>query len=195
MKRFKVNWFIAILAAVFMAAPCLGSVMTLPPPPPSEFADTEASTNLAVSLQTAGRSFFEVAILLQASSSNNLEVAFGCDANDDGGLSVEEQSLTLGWDSGYWFLRDESSGKRISVSRPAGTRRLDFCVMLNSDRHPCGLIAKDCGVVFQYNAKVIPSTLFNHDWNFARVTARGFRNANEHLSVGFAPAGFTVRLR
>jgi hypothetical protein len=41
----------------------------------------------------------------------------------------------------------------------------------------------------------IPSSLFNHDWNFARVTARGFRDANEHLSVGFAPAGFTVRLR
>lgn len=180
---------------MFVVAPCFAAEVTLPPPPPSEFADTEASTNLVFSLNTAGRSFFEVAILLQASSSNNIEVAFGCDANGDGGLSVEEQSLTLGWDSGYWFLRDESSGKRMSVSRPAGTRRLDFCVMLNSDRHPCGLIAKDCGVVFQYNAKAIPSSLFNHDWNFARVTARGFRDANEHLLVGFAPAGFTVRLR
>ena len=49
---------------------------------------------------------------------------------------------------------------------------------------------------FKVNCRgLIPSTLFNHDWNFARVTARGFRNANEHLSVGFAPAGFTVRIR
>lgn len=195
MKKYKVSRFIAILAVMLMVESSLGEVVTLPPLAPSEFADTEASTNLAFSLKTAERSFFEVAILLQASSSNNLEVAFGCDANGDGGLSVEEQFLTLGWDSGCWFLRDESSGKRMSVSRPAGTRRLDFCVMLNSDRHPCGLIAKDCGVVFQYNAKTIPSSLFNSDWNFARITARGFRNANEYLSVGFAPAGFTVRLR
>lgn len=49
---------------MFVVAPCFAAEVVLPAPPPSEYADTEASTNLAFSLRTGGRSFFEVAILL-----------------------------------------------------------------------------------------------------------------------------------
>ena len=186
---------LAILAAVVAVVPCFAAEVALPAPPPSEYADTEASTNLAFSLRTEGRSSFEIAISLQASASNNLEVAFGCDADSDGELSAEEQSLTVGWDSGSWFLRDDATGELTSVPRADGQRRLDFRVMIDSKLRPRGLIARDGGVVFAYDARSMPSSAFDPDWNLVRVTARGFRNPMERLSVGFAPAGFSVHLK
>ena len=60
---------------------------------------------------------------------------------------------------------------------------------------PRGLIARDGGVVFAYDARSMPSSAFDPDWNLVRVTARGFRNPMERLSVGFAPAGFSVHLK
>ena len=186
---------LAILAAVAAVVSCFAAEVALPAPPPSEYADTEASTNLAFSLRTEGRSSFEIAISLQASASNNLEVAFGCDADSDGELSAEEQSLTVGWDSGSWFLRDDATGELTSVPRADGQRRLDFRVMIDSKLRPRGLIARDGGVVFAYDARSMPSSAFDPDWNLVRVTARGFRNPMERLSVGFAPTGFSVHLK
>ncbi len=185
---------LAILAAIFAVAPCFAAEVALPAPPPSEYADTEASTNLAFSLRTEGRSSFEIAISLQASASNNLEVAFGRDADSDGILSIDEQSLTIGWDSGCWFLRDETTGERLTAHRESGLRRLDCRVILDRTLRPCGLLASDSGVVFSCGRGSTPATLFDTEWNLIRVTARGARALGEQLSVGFVPAGFCVRL-
>ena len=186
-----------LFAGVFAAAALTASaaMVALPPPPPCDYADTEASTNLAFSLRTEGREFFEVAISLAANASNNLEVAFGRDTDSDGSLSIEEQSLTIGWDSGCWFLRDETTGERISAPRENGLRRLDCRIMLDRTLRPCGLLGFDSGVVFSCGRGSTPASLFDTEWNLVRVTARGVRDFGEQLSVGFVPAGFCVRLR
>ena len=67
--------------------------------------------------------------------------------------------------------------------------------MIDSKLRPRGLVARDGGVVFAYDARSMPSSAFDPDWNLVRVTARGFRNPMERLSVGFAPAGFSVHLK
>ena len=41
---------------------------------------------------------------LLASPSNNVEVAFGCDAN--GTLEDSDTAFAIGWDCGEWFFRD-----------------------------------------------------------------------------------------
>ena len=92
-------------------------------------------------------------------------------------------------------MRDDTTGERTSVPRADGQRRLDFRVMIDSKLRPRGLVARDGGVVFAYDARSMPSSLFDPDWNLVRVTARGFRNPMERLSVGFAPAGFSVHLK
>ena len=182
-------------ALVIAAMDVFAATVALPPPPPCDYADTEASTNLAFSLRTEGREFFEVAISLAASASNNLEVAFGRDADSDGILSIDEQSLTIGWDSGCWFLRDETTGERLTAHRESGLRRLDCRVILDRTLRPCGLLASDSGVVFSCGRGSTPAALFDTEWNLVRVTARGARASGERLSVGFVPAGFCVRLR
>ena len=50
-------------------------------PPPSSYADTESVTNVAFNAGVPGDNVFSLSLALDASPSNNVEVAFGCDAN------------------------------------------------------------------------------------------------------------------
>ena len=49
-----------------------------------------------------------------ATPSNNVQIAFGKDTDADGDLAPEETQVTLGFDCGEWFVRDE----RCNPSRP-----------------------------------------------------------------------------
>ena len=51
--------------------------------PGAEFADTEVSTNVALSVGAARNRRLVFSVELQASPSNNVEVAVGCDADAD----------------------------------------------------------------------------------------------------------------
>ena len=75
-------------------------------PPPSPYADTESVTNVAFNAGIAGDNFFALTLELDASPSNNVEVAFGHDANGNGALDDSEADLAVGWDCGEWFFRD-----------------------------------------------------------------------------------------
>ena len=68
--------------------------------PDSEFADTEVVTNIALSISLDDISRLRFAVDLQASPSNNVEVAIGHDADDNGHLSLDETSFTIGYDCG-----------------------------------------------------------------------------------------------
>ena len=74
MKQFIFPLVFSVLSAVVFAA-------RIAPPtlPPSAFADTEASTNIAIAVQDASRSF-SFSLALDASASNCVEVAVGSDA-------------------------------------------------------------------------------------------------------------------
>ena len=48
--------------------------------------------------------------LLLASPSNNVEVAFGTDADGDGVLDLWETDCVIGWDCGAWFVRKGADG-------------------------------------------------------------------------------------
>ena len=72
--------------------------------PDSEFADTEVVTNIALSISLEDISRLRFAVDLQASPSNNVEVAIGHDADGDGHLSLDETSFTIGYDCGEWFV-------------------------------------------------------------------------------------------
>ena len=79
--------FAAMLAFVADVYPTL---------PPVEFLDTEVVTNVSISTPAQGgrEYFFELAFV--GSASNNVEIAFGEDADGDGVLSFEEVSLSAG---------------------------------------------------------------------------------------------------
>ena len=65
------------------------------PLPAPELPDTEVSTNFVFSVGEGQDRSLIFTIELQATPSNNVEVAIGVDADEDGRLSVDESELCV----------------------------------------------------------------------------------------------------
>ena len=84
---------IAVCFALFSA--CASFAVDVAALPDSSFADTEVSTNFTFAVGAVGNRKLVFSMGLQASPSNNVEVAIGCDANGDGRLSLNEADFGL----------------------------------------------------------------------------------------------------
>ena len=108
--------FLLIVPALFATAEtkvALGS---------SDFADTEAVTNVAFSAEQ--KKPITLRFDFNAAQDNNAEVVFGCDADGDGALSEDEERLCLGWECGRWRLVDCRDSRVVSLpSVQSGTIR------------------------------------------------------------------------
>ena len=85
--------------------PMAAFAVTVEPLPQSEFADTEVSTNIAFAVERPAMTRIEFTGSLDATPTNNVEVAIGTDTNSDGNLAVEEAAYVFGYDCGTWFAR------------------------------------------------------------------------------------------
>lgn len=136
--------------------------------PDSEFADTEVVTNLVLSQPCDDISGLQFTIDLQASPSNNVEVAVGHDADGDGHLSLDESDLAVGYDCGRWFVRSSADDSATATD------------------------AADSGV-FRRTYR-IRARRVNPLWNLVKLTRRGIGASAESVSVEFVEHGFMVRL-
>ena len=91
--------------------PMAALAVTVEQLPPSEYADTEVSTNIAFVVERPAMTRIEFTVELDATPTNNVEVAIGTDADGDGNLSVEEAAYTFGYDCGKWFKRTQSKSE------------------------------------------------------------------------------------
>ena len=138
------------------------------PLPAPEFADTEVSTNFVFSVGEGQNRSLVFTVELHATPSNNVEVAIGVDADEDGSLSLDETALAVGYDCGEWFVRST----------------------LNDAVTMTGVV--DSGV-FRRTYRV-RSRRVNPQWNLVKVTRRGVDASAESVSVESAEQGFRVRL-
>ena len=106
--------FVAILA-ILPAAAFGVTVETLPP---SEYADTEVSTNIAFAVSFDAMSRLEFTLSLDASPTNCVEAAIGTDTDNDGNLSPEETDYTVGYRCGKWFQRDAVADAETETTEP-----------------------------------------------------------------------------
>ena len=155
----------ALLLAVSGAASAAVAVGPLPAP---DYADTEVSTNFAFSVGEGQNRGIVFTVELQATPSNNVEVAIGVDANGDGNLSVDESELCVGYDCGTWFVRSSAQ---------------DAVTATDVD---------DSGV-FRRTYRVRARRV-NPLWNLVKVTRRGYDASAEGVSVESVERGFRVRL-
>ena len=86
------------LLAMVLLLPMAALAVTVEPLPPSEYADTEVSTNMAFVVDRSMMTRIEFTVALDETPTNNVEVAIGTDANGDGNLAVEEAAYVFGWD-------------------------------------------------------------------------------------------------
>ena len=111
------------LLAMVLLLPMAAFAVTVTPLPPSEFADTEVSTNIAFAVERPAMTRIEFTVALDATPTNNVEVAIGTDANGDGNLAVEEAACTFGYDCGRWFKREGEVFDLIRRSQMIGRMR------------------------------------------------------------------------
>ena len=137
--------------------------------PQAEFADTEASTNFTFAVGGGSKRRLVFSLELQASPSNNVEVAIGRDADEDGRLSLDEAALSVGYDCGEWFVRTAAKDAvTYSDAADAGTFRRTY---------------------------EIRSRQIDQSWNLVKVSRRGLSVSNENVSYAIVESGFGLTIR
>ena len=157
-----------ILAVGVYALACSLLAAELPALPESSFADTEVSTNIAFSAG-AGMQRIRLSVDMQASPSNNVEVAVGRDADNDGRLSLDEAAITVGYDCGEWFVRSAAKDSYRAVDVADIGR---FC-----------------------RAYEIRARHIDRSWNLVKVTRRGLGAADESVAAELTETGFGLSVR
>ena len=141
------------LLAMIPLLPMAAFAVTVEPLPQSEFADTEVSTNIAFAVERPAMTRIEFTVSLDATPTNNVEVAIGTDANGDGSLAVEESAYVFGYDCGTWFARSAGleglgsleglGGGRVEKTFVLKKRQLDTAWnLVKVTRRGCGAVCE-----------------------------------------------------
>ena len=165
--------------------------------PRSQHADTESVTNVPFVCGQQGLRNFGFALTFAGTASNNVQLAFGRDADFDGTLSAPETDLTFAWDCGEWLLVGPE-GILALVEATATTnavKELDWNLRLKRNR-PRSLSVCENGVpLFQDLAASPCAWLFDPDWDILRLTVRGADASEESACVRLDVSGYVIHVR
>ena len=166
--------------------------------PPVVHADTETTTNVAFAAGIPYSGKFALSLECLATPSNNVQVAFGTDANANGVLDLEETELLTGWDCGAWFVQQGYDAARLTApATPTNDMgSLSWNIRLSSSGVPLTAAFNANGVpLFADVSAAHPSWLYSRSWNMLRFTGRGLDASGESFEVAILPDGFTIILR
>ena len=154
---------------------------------PSQFADTEVSTNVPCVLNDPTLRQYEILLGLIGTPSNNVEVALGRDADGDGELSLDEAALSFAWDCGEWMVKEEGRGN-------GEEGRGNGVPLVTSEPDTNGFVTAEIVVPIR-RQRSNPDWLFDPTWNMVRVTRRGVDEPTERVSIGTRVAGTAILVR
>ena len=194
MKR--VSLLLVVVAAFFSA---FARIINVPTQPVSPYADTEVSTNVVI--QTGRTDVRDVKIRLQldGTPTNNLEIAFGCDANTNGVLDVSEIETVYGWRGGRYFIENVRTRERIETPAAASVLCGVIDIQLQNDKHfvPKSFVAT-CGgesAFASLSTTPPPAWLFRREWNMVRVVRRGAEPPSEWVRCDVRHNSFAIKVR
>ena len=193
--------YVPMALAVLIVVSAWGRAVVPAALPPAVHADTETVTNVpfATALAVAGRLSFD--LVCRATPSNNVEVAFGTDANGNGVLEPEETDCVIGWDCGAWFVRKGADGAcqmengewKIENGVEPEVRTLSWRVRVGADGTPSRFEATaDGSPAF---ADLPLESTYSPSWNLLRLTGRGLDASLEAFTVSVTPDGTTFIMR
>ena len=143
------------LALLPLAA--FGSTVTIGSLPPSEYADTEVSTNIPIHVNLERLDWMRFALELSPTATNDIEVLIGHDADTNGVLSIEESRIAFGYDCGNWFVRE---GEEVRAETYICSEQMYV-------RRELAIRYKD----------------FAPDWDLVKVVRRGLSASDESVSL------------
>ena len=164
---------------MILALPVAALAVTVEPLPTSEYADTEVSTNISFVVDRAMMTRIEFTVALDATPTNNVEVAIGTDGNGDGNLAVEEAAYVFGYDCGKWFMRDQSKS-RVEVEER------------NSNHHSSTSTSN-----FDYSSHtfILKMRKLDTAWDLVKVTRRGCGASCELVKAEGRKPGLVLEVR
>jgi hypothetical protein len=186
---------ILVAAAGMLASARMVAVPTMPVSP---YADTEASTNVAINI--AQSSYLVVEFHFSGTPTNNLELAFGTDVNTNGVLDAEETETRFGWRSGRYFIENALTWERF-VSEPAsGTQNLSVEMHLDiryalQQVKRVNVTGTNASAFGELVSGVPPAWLWRREWNLMRATRRGTEPPSDWIDYSASHRGFAIRLR
>lgn len=191
---------LTVWAAAVLAPPMLGAATHWAARlPMSAYLDTVVATNVPFNRARTDVRSLDVLLQFHGSVSNAVEVAFGCDADGDGALSVDETEVVVGWRGGFYSLEDAVGDLRIlePATNVADTARfLQLSVGADAHQEPNAFNAiSDEGACFCGCATAVPPWAYGPGWNIFKVTRRGVVPAVEDCMVRVGYERFDVRLR
>ena len=151
-----------------LSVPAFGA--TIPGLPQSAFADTEVATNIVFVVERPAMTRIEFTVALDATPTNNVEVAIGTDENGDGNLSVEESAHVFGYDCGKWFERNREGAGPIGTECPTLSARIEKSFVLKRRQ-------------------------LDTAWDMVQVTRRGCVTACELVKAEGKLPGFKLEMR
>ena len=186
---------LTISIAMIIAGESLALPPVCPVLPPVAHDDAETTTNVPFAAWQDCAGKFRFSLTCRTTPTNNVQIAFGTDADGDGVLSLAESDFIAGWDCGAWFVQEGFDGGRVESAAGSGDlRTLAFTVGLNArTSSPVSVTATvDGASVF---TGLAPSMFYRRSWNMMRLTGRGLDGSSELLEVRVVPGSLSVFLR
>lgn len=182
---------------IFMSSVQLmaGTWTSLPSP---EYADTEVSRHLAMRPWKDVARTLRLRLSFTASSSNNVEIAFGCDANEDGILGAEEARLILGWECGSWKLHPVVEGHVLTDEPSAeSAKTLTFEMSLTQEGKPKSvrICEGETPLFEELEINSPPAWLFDPAWDWMSLSARGVDCPQEQFEIEQTTDGLIIYFR
>ena len=177
-----------LLLAFAAALPTVGGTVAVPDAPAPAYSDLECVTNVPIRATTLQRArLFEGSVSLLATPSNMVEVAFGTSRDADGVLHPGDESFSVGWRKGCWFIASATNRIESAPATNSASRNLSFQLRLTETGQPhrLTLTATGAGDAFASLVANPPDWMFSRDWNAVRLTIRGADNPAEAVSVKF----------
>ena len=147
---------LATLAILPLAA--LGT--TVSELPPSEYADTEVSTNIPMRVNLERLDWMRFALELSPTATNDIEVLIGHDADTNGVLSIEESRIAFGYDCGQWFERRMEN--------------VEWRIENGGEGVANGRVRRELAIRYKD---------FAPDWDLVKVVRRGLSASDESVSL------------
>ena len=117
-----------LVALLVHASAFAGARVVVPSLPEAVTPDAEVSTNIALNVDAARLQTLTLSVEFDSCVTNEVLVAIGADADDDGDLSVDEAAIVFGCDCGAWYRAELRTGEIETATTNAlvsGKREFD----------------------------------------------------------------------
>ena len=195
-SSFNKRLILAFSFAFILSAVASAKEFVVPPMSTSSYADTEVTTNIAINTQRFDAKEFALNIFFEAASSNNIQVAFGCDEDENGILSFSETDAVYGYRNGRCVIEDVKNAVRYEEVPADGSRNFNIKMRMKKDYTPKEFSASvGTSQIFTDFSSNVPSWLYRPDWNLMRVTRRGAGAPADWLSCDIKYSHFYIIVR